>query len=272
MKKGSEPKVSVITVSYNAESEIEETILSVIGQDYPNIEYIIVDGGSKDNTIEIVRKYESNISKWISEPDKGCYDAMNKGIDLANGEWIIFMNSGDSFFSNDSVRNALFNAMDYDVIYGDTKVVADFGSYEIRPFPVNFLDKGVMPFYHQSCFVRTSIMRRHKFNLKYKICADFEVFYSIRKTSTKFFYLPLTLSNYNISGGSLSFDNPMEVYKENFVIMNNYDFLSYYNLYKRLAKWIVKKLFFKLFSTQDYKSKYFRNAVKNNKFTKSISW
>ena len=89
------PLISVITVSYNAVSTIEDTILSVINQTYPNIEYIIIDGGSADGTVDIIEKYVDRISYWVSEPDKGIYDAMNKGLKVANGDWAIFMGSDD---------------------------------------------------------------------------------------------------------------------------------------------------------------------------------
>ena len=87
--------ISVITVSYNAVSTIEQTILSVINQTYSNIEYIIIDGGSTDGTIDIIRRYEDKIAYWVSEPDRGIYDAMNKGASKANGEYIAFLNSDD---------------------------------------------------------------------------------------------------------------------------------------------------------------------------------
>ena len=90
------PTISIITVSYNSKNVIEETILSVINQTYEKIEYIIIDGGSTDGTIDIIKKYENQITHWISEPDFGIYDAMNKGIGLANGNWVNFMNCGDT--------------------------------------------------------------------------------------------------------------------------------------------------------------------------------
>ncbi len=101
-------KISVITVCYNAEQEIERTINSVLNQTYDNVEYIIVDGKSTDLTIDIINKYSSYISKIISEPDKGIYDAMNKGIRNADGDWVIMMNAGD-IFSSDDVIESIFS-------------------------------------------------------------------------------------------------------------------------------------------------------------------
>ncbi len=88
-------KFSVITVSYNSENTIEKTIKSIIAQKYPDIEYIIIDGGSTDNTVNIIKKYEQQITRWISESDQGIYDAMNKGINMASGDVISFLNSDD---------------------------------------------------------------------------------------------------------------------------------------------------------------------------------
>ena len=91
------PLITIITVAYNAVKDIENTILSVLNQTYPNIEYIIIDGGSTDGTLDIIKKYEDKISYWVSEPDKGIYDAMNKGTLKATGVWLNFMNAGDTF-------------------------------------------------------------------------------------------------------------------------------------------------------------------------------
>lgn len=125
-------KISVITISYNAEKEIEKTILSVITQTYNNIEYIIVDGASKDNTISIVNRYKEKISCIISEPDKGIYDAMNKGVNHATGEWLIMMNAGDVF--ND--ENVLQNVMDHipehkTFLYSDFYIVGSDGKKKL---------------------------------------------------------------------------------------------------------------------------------------------
>ena len=89
------PLITIITVAYNAVKDIENTILSVLNQTYPNIEYIIIDGGSTDGTLDIIKKYEDKISYWVSEPDKGIYDAMNKGIVKANGDYLFFLGADD---------------------------------------------------------------------------------------------------------------------------------------------------------------------------------
>ena len=91
--------ISVVTVSYNAVSTIEQTILSVINQTYPHIEYIIIDGGSTDGTVDVIKKYADKITYWVSEPDKGIYDAMNKGLRRVRGDWCVFMNSGDILYN-----------------------------------------------------------------------------------------------------------------------------------------------------------------------------
>ena len=98
------PIISVITVCYNAVANIEETMLSVLNQRYDKVEYIVIDGGSKDGTLDVIKKYANKLAYWISEPDKGIYDAMNKGIAKATGDWINFMNAGDKFI-NEEVLN-----------------------------------------------------------------------------------------------------------------------------------------------------------------------
>ena len=97
-------KITIITVCYNADKVIEKTIQSVQKQTYSNIEYIVIDGGSSDRTLDIIMKYEKCISNWISEPDKGVFDAMNKGLDRANGDYVIFMNAGDYFADADVIE------------------------------------------------------------------------------------------------------------------------------------------------------------------------
>ena len=118
------PLISVVTICYNAKNDLEKTILSVLSQTYQDIEYIIIDGGSTDGTVDIIHKYSERLFYWISEPDKGIYDAMNKGMDRATGSWINFMNAGDTFCDNEVIKNIFgYNDLsDYSVIYGDCYV------------------------------------------------------------------------------------------------------------------------------------------------------
>jgi glycosyltransferase involved in cell wall biosynthesis len=123
-KKMNPPSISIITVVYNSVSLLEVTMQSVFDQDYPYIEYIVVDGGSTDGSVLLIQKYEQQISRWISEPDRGLYDAMNKGMDMATGDFIWFMNAGDALPEKDTVSQlmALCQA-DTDVLYGEVMLV-----------------------------------------------------------------------------------------------------------------------------------------------------
>ena len=115
------PKVSIITVTYNAEKYLEATIQSVLEQTYSNIEYLIIDGQSKDKTLEIIKKYENQITTWISQPDKGLYDAMNKGIALATGDYLWFMNAGDEIFAKNTLEKIFAREKEGDIYYGDAQ-------------------------------------------------------------------------------------------------------------------------------------------------------
>lgn len=118
-------KFSIITVTYNASRWLEKTLLSVLSQTYPGIEYILIDGGSTDGTTDIIRQYASGISYWTSEPDNGLYDAMNKGLRRATGEYVWFLNAGDTFYTADTVQQIVSRLKKKrpDVIYGETSLV-----------------------------------------------------------------------------------------------------------------------------------------------------
>ena len=126
------PKFSIITVTYNAEAVLEDTIQSVISQTYHHVEYILVDGASKDGTLSIIDRYRDRITRIVSEPDKGLYDAMNKGIRLATGDYLCFLNAGDSFHEDDTlqqmVRSISGNELP-DVLYGETELVDKEGHF-----------------------------------------------------------------------------------------------------------------------------------------------
>src|SRR6201996_2773707 len=117
------PILSVITIVYNNVSDIERTMLSVLNQTYAGIEYIVVDGLSNDGTLEIIRRYEDRIAKLISERDEGIYDAINKGLAAATGDYVIFMNSGDEFYDADTVTAVFAAGDDADIYYGETEMI-----------------------------------------------------------------------------------------------------------------------------------------------------
>lgn len=123
------PLITVITVTFNAEKVIEKTLNSLKSQSFKNFEYLVIDGASKDNTLKIINNAEINGSKIISEPDKGLYDAMNKGLRYASGKYVLFLNAGDAFHDNDSLAiYADYALKDYDIIYGDTIIIDPAGN------------------------------------------------------------------------------------------------------------------------------------------------
>lgn len=184
-------KISIITATYNCVEEIEASIKSVIEQDYPNIEYIIIDGGSTDGTVDIIKKYENYISYWVSEPDKGLYYAMNKGIDAATGDWLYIHNAG-GVFAQKNVLSILFNR--------DLSGVDAFFGYEFSR-TVNKLLRYPIPFYeqktkdkrpgysHQTLFVRMEWVKKYPFDTNYRCCADYNQAVIIHKKGAKFKYI-----------------------------------------------------------------------------------
>lgn len=173
------PKLSIITVSYNCVNEIEETILSVINQDYPNLEYIIIDGGSTDGTVNLIKKYESKLSYWVSEPDKGLYDAMNKGIMKATGDWVTMRNCGDMFAEKDSLSKLFAEPVsaDIDFVCAAAYRITDLGYYIARSRNMESKDSG-MRIVHPATFVRTSWHQQRLFDIQYSVCADYNLVYT----------------------------------------------------------------------------------------------
>jgi glycosyltransferase involved in cell wall biosynthesis len=184
------PIVTVITVVYNGEASIGDTINSVINQDYKNLEYIIVDGGSTDKTIEIIKSFEDKIDLWISERDRGIYDAMNKGITSANGNWINFMNSGDRLAKSNTLSQIFTQHHEADLLYGDALIEYEAFSVPFPVHPLNTIWKN-SPFCHQACFVKAAVMKDYKFDLQYKIGADHDLFYRAYKANLVFTYIPV---------------------------------------------------------------------------------
>ena len=222
MEENNYPKISVVTVVFNNVSEIEETMLSVINQDYPNIEYIVIDGGSTDGTVDVIKKYANKISYWVSEPDGGIYYAMNKGIEKATGDWINFMNSGDVFMDN-FVLSSIFSEQEYeaiDVIYGDSVQKGD-GSIYIKASEDLSLLKNGPTYRHGSSFVRTDVHKKFKFDIAKKkvlgFALDFDCIYSLYTSGCKFQKVNVAIMIYKLDGTS---NNPIKSYIYNSRITN----------------------------------------------------
>lgn len=206
---GQFPKVTIVTVTYNAKEHLEQTILSVLEQDYPNIEYIILDGGSTDQTVEIIKRYQDRLAYWVSEPDGGIYDAMNKGIDVATGEWINFMNAGDSFSTADTVKT-VFERLDSDtdIIMGGINLFDSqnrFIKYNQVDDVSKILQQSVC--YHQAVFAKTDLAREYKYNLQYKVVSDYDFRVRCYVNKYRFQALDFPVANYMLGGFS---DNHFE--------------------------------------------------------------
>lgn len=204
-------KVSIITITYNSEKSIADAINSVLTQTYPDIEYIIVDGQSKDNTMEIVKSYGKRITKYISEPDKGIYDALNKGIRLAEGDIIGFLHSDDLFAGSDVIEDvvALFKQKQSDSIYGDLQYVYKtdtsrvFRNWKAGVFSMKKLRMGWMP-PHPTFYIKRQVYEQFGlFDISFKISADYESmlrFLGKQKISTA--YLPRVMVKMRVGGAS----------------------------------------------------------------------
>lgn len=204
------PLVTIITVTYNCINDIEATIRSVLSQDYPNIEYIIVDGASKDGTVDVIRKYEDKISKFVSEPDKGLYDAMNKGIRMATGQWCAFMNAGDAY-TDSHIISALFKEINADsnkkVVYGNTQYVERDGTVHLHK--TSTIEKlawtvcRYQPYTHQAVFYNIDCKEDCFYDLRYKVPADYDVAcrYWKKYGQSAYHYVPIVVCSYKAYDG-----------------------------------------------------------------------
>jgi glycosyltransferase involved in cell wall biosynthesis len=205
MNPNQSPLISIITVVYNGGKTLEQTIQSVLNQSYTNIEYIIIDGGSTDGTIDIIKKHEKDISFWVSEPDKGLYDAMNKGISYAKGELIGMINSDDwyelnavdlivkTYIKNPSKR--IFHGDRYDILEEGTRKVKKF-----HPSKFKFIYYG-MTYNHPSMFIHNEIYRNEKYNINLHALSDYEfVLGQYLREPKNFIYIPKSYVNYRLDG------------------------------------------------------------------------
>lgn len=223
--------VSIITASYNNVDTIEATMESVLSQTYPNIEYIVVDGGSTDGTVDIIRKYGTAVSKWVSEPDKGIYDALNKGVAMATGDIIGFLHADDilhDYFVIATIADT-FEKRQCRAVYGDLVYVARNDSYNIIrfwkscPFHPKLLKQGWMP-PHPALFISRDIYERYgNFNVDLRIAADYDIvlrFFSRPDFVSE--YLPRVIVRMRMGGiSNKSLGNILRKSQEDYKAMRN---------------------------------------------------
>ncbi|MGM0945470.1 MAG: glycosyltransferase family 2 protein [Bacteroidota bacterium] len=202
-------KVSIITVTYNSAATLKDTIESVASQDYPNIEYIIVDGNSKDGTLDIIRSYNGTVSKWLSEPDKGLYDAMNKGIQMASGDVVGIINSDDFYHRTDAISQVVnaFQEFRVDSVYADVRFVRPDNLdktvryYSSQSFSLESFKIGRMPAHPTFFTYRKNFEKYGYYRTDYKIAADFELLVRfLYREKLSYFYLPIDLMKMRTGG------------------------------------------------------------------------
>jgi putative colanic acid biosynthesis glycosyltransferase len=204
------PLVSVITVTYNAEKTLESTILSVINQTYSNIEFIIIDGLSTDGTMEYISKNQDNISYWISEPDRGIYDAMNKGIEKSKGDWLIFLGADDVFFDKSVIENLVKASKSRDregrmmlAVFGNT-LYSD-GKYFRSFIGVRTLIRNTVQ--HQAVIYHRSLFDGFRYDPSLRICSDYELNLLLYTKKIQLQYIDHTISICSCGGLSTTFGN-----------------------------------------------------------------
>ena len=173
------------------------------GQDYGNLEYIVIDGGSTDGAQEVIGKYSDKIDYFVSEKDGGIYDGMNKGIVAATGEWVLFLNADDVFVDSSVVSDVagfISAHPDADVVYGNSEQIQEYGTFLVRPEAAYINNK--MSISHQATFVRTEVLRTHLFDLKYRYAADFEQLSHFFLEGRKFCHFDRLIARVEMRGGA----------------------------------------------------------------------
>ncbi len=211
------PKITVVTVVFQDPKGLNRTIQSVLEQTYPSVEYLVIDGGSQDATQDVLSQYQERVDVIVSEPDGGIYDAMNKGLALANGDYIIFMNSDDVFTDTGVLEKIVCDLDGSDVVYGHRNYVDENGTVSLQKCHDIEYVKYRMPYCHQSAFYRVDTLRKMPFNTTYKYSADYNQIIEIFKSGGRFKRIDTIICNYAAGGKSESGLRPyLEVLKIQF--------------------------------------------------------
>lgn len=241
---GNNPKISIITVSFNAVKVIEETIVSVINQTYTNVEYIIIDGGSTDGTVDIIKEYADKISYWVSESDKGIYDAMNKGGIKALGDFLYFLNAGDSFYNKSSLMSVVKEMElngNIDVYLGN--VICSFRNVLMGVVKAGSLVTAWYTPPHQGMFIKRALFVNMLYGCSYRLLGDREFLLRLRyERNALFKIIDVVVSEYDLGGLSSSRQNSLILFREAKSLAKKYDgnymYNSCYQYFKALLKYM----------------------------------
>lgn len=213
------PRITIVTVTYNCVNVIERTIRNVLKQTYSNLEYIIIDGASTDGTKELIEKYATYLAYWTSEPDGGIYEAMNKAIVKATGEWIIFRNAGDYFFSSTTIADVFswYNDNGEAFITGGTRTFEHDGYYDYyySPFIDDFWCRNYVS--HPATFIRMTVQKTMPYTTNLRIAADYEFFCKVRLQRGGFCCYPRVIALFDGATG-ISSSNKRLAYKEKVIV------------------------------------------------------
>jgi len=232
--------VTVVTVCYNAVKGLEKTIPSVLGQENVDVEYVVVDGGSIDGTLKLIKKYENSLV-WISEKDAGIYDAMNKAIGMATGEWICFMNAGDFFVNNHvlSEVSPYLKRLELQVVYGN--IIRVFNNHRERKYPIRNERADAVDFMignidHQAAFIRRNLFMKYGlYDVQYRLAADHYFFLkAVGVGREKFKYVDIDVAYFMMDGRST---HSVEKYKQEKEAMYNREFGTCYPYMRELSEY-----------------------------------
>jgi glycosyltransferase involved in cell wall biosynthesis len=251
------PLVTIITVTYNSRSSLKQAFDSVVNQSYEKIEFIVIDGGSTDGTIDLIKEYSYKITYWVSEPDQGIYNAMNKGIDKANGDLVYFLNSDDYLYDSSVVEDIVKiygQANKPDAIYGPVLI------YNKKSGVIGRSDKKFEPKYvqkgrvicHQGIFMKRELLVKHKFNEQYKIVADYELQVKCLIQKCRFLHVDKVIAYYSNDGFSSQLESKrrriiekMDVIKEHFPpgVFWRYYFSSQLKLFRMSTRSVFRNIY-----------------------------
>lgn len=232
-------RITVVTVTYNAEKLIENTLKSVLIQDYPNLEYVIVDGDSKDLTVKIIQDYKECFLKknirysYVSEKDNGIFDAMNKATKIASGDYVIFINAGD-LLANANVLTSVVKSLsgkEADVIYGNHYVLYEKLFTPVKPQDIDSMPQ-TMPFSHQATFTKRELLLKNPYDIIYSLCADYDLYLKLYLAKAKFVYVDCFIA-YFAAGGACQANirktrNQVFSIRRSQGVINNINYLYYW--------------------------------------------